>query len=176
MSGRIVTTHVWLGLASLAIAAAVAGCERSRQPDPTALKAEKPLQKVVLSSLSLRVTAENFKWHLKYPGPDGILDTPDDILTQQHLHLPTYTNVSIELLSNDWVYSFFLPHLGLTDIAVPDAPFTIEFQTGASGNHRLLGSQMCGYTHPDLLGDVVIHTQQEFGEWLQPLIDTNSRK
>jgi cytochrome c oxidase subunit 2 len=116
--------------------------------------------------LAMRVVADNFRWHLRYSGPDGKLDTTDDVLMQRHLHLPANTEISIDLQSKDYVYSFYLPHIALMEVAIPNMPFNLKFETGSSGTFELLGSQMCGYTHPNLLADVVIHAPANFETWL----------
>lgn len=117
----------------------------------------------------MRVVADEFQWHLRYSGLDGKLDTPDDVLTLRHLHLPADTEISIDLQSKDYVYSFYLPHITLMEVAVPDRPFNLEFETSAPGTFKLLGSQMCGFAHPNLLGDVVIHPPADFETWLSQI-------
>ena len=36
----------------------------------------------------IEILAEQFAWNIRYPGPDGLFDTPDDISTINQLHLP----------------------------------------------------------------------------------------
>lgn len=157
---------LWSSAVVILAVTASSGCEPgdSGNSDPTTLPA--PTNTAHKESLVMRVTAEEFKWHIRYPGSDGRLDTPDDILTHRHLHLPENSDVSIDLQSKDYVYSFYLPHIGLVEVAVPNLPFTVEFHTAGPGTHELLGSQMCGYAHPDLLGTVVIHPSEDFKVWL----------
>ena len=116
--------------------------------------------------LEVRVTGDDYRWLLRYPGPDGRLDTPDDVLRERHLHLPARREVILDLASNDYVYTFYVPYLDILEVAVPDVPFEYDLDTGPAGVHDLLGSQMCGYTHPELLGDVVIQDAAEFAAWL----------
>lgn len=116
--------------------------------------------------LRIRITGHDYRWLLRYPGPDGRLDTPDDVRTERNLHLPARREVILDLVSDDWVYTFYVPYLDVLESAVPDAPFEIDFETGPAGVHDLLGSQMCGYTHPLLLGDVVIEEAGAFEAWL----------
>ena len=99
-------------------------------------------------------------------GPDARFDTADDILARRHLHVPARTAVVIDLRSEDYVYTFHLPHFDLIEAAIPDMRSQLEFETESPGISELLGSQMCGYAHPQLLGDVVVHTPQEFEAWL----------
>ena len=114
---------------------------------------------------TLRVTGRDFRWFIVHPGPDGLLDTPDDITDQRHLHLPANRAIAIDLRSDDYVYSLHLPDLEVTELAVPGKPYLLQFQTENPGHYRLMGSQLCGYTHPELLGDLVVHTEEEFDAW-----------
>ena len=120
-------------------------------------------------ALELRVTGDDFRWRIRYPGPDGDLDTPDDVVTWRHLHLPADSEIVIDLRSADYVYTFYVPHLDIMEAAVPDAPFVLDFESGKPARDDLLGSQMCGYTHPELLGDLVIHPPADFELWLAGL-------
>lgn len=116
--------------------------------------------------LTVRITANGFRWNILYPGPDGLLDTPDDIAAQRHLHLPARRTIAIDLRSDDYVYSLHLPELEVTELAVPGKPYLLQFDTENPGHYRLMGSQLCGYTHPELLGDLVVHTQEGFDAWI----------
>ncbi|HET9481584.1 MAG TPA: hypothetical protein VFP98_07510 [Candidatus Polarisedimenticolia bacterium] len=113
----------------------------------------------------VRVTGRDFRWHILYPGPDGRLDTPDDLRALQHLHLPARTKIELDLRSDDYVYGLNLPDLDAADLAVPGRPFVMEFRTEGPGTYRLLGNQMCGGRHPELIGDLVVLTPEAFGEW-----------
>jgi cytochrome c oxidase subunit 2 len=138
------------------------GCgERAGAPHPSDGQEELPHH-----TLNVRMTGQDFKWIIRYPGADGALDTPDDVLTQRHLHLPARTEVTVDLRSADYVYSIFLPQFDLVEAAVPERPFELEFRTGAPGTLELLGSQMCGFSHPDLIGELVIHARGDFDAWL----------
>ncbi len=113
-------------------------------------------------SLAVQVKGHDFGWEIRYPGADGALGTTDDVLAERDLHLPADSRVSIDLESGDYVYSFFVPDLDLAEVAVPDRPYVLEFKTESPGTYRLLGSQMCGLTHPDLLGEVVVEAASGF--------------
>jgi heme/copper-type cytochrome/quinol oxidase subunit 2 len=117
----------------------------------------------------VRITGHEFRWHIQYPGPDGQFDTPDDLHTERHLHLPENAPTTLELLSKDYVYSPYLPHVELLEITLPGQKFTMEFDAGVPGKFELLGTQMCGYAHPNLLGDLVVHSSEEFEDWQKSL-------
>jgi cytochrome c oxidase subunit 2 len=104
----------------------------------------------------VRITGRDFRWHIRYPGPDGVLDTADDRLDQRNLHVPASTDVELELCSDDFVYSLYLPDYELVEMAFPGRPLVMEFRTDSPGRSRLMGSQMCGFAHEELLGKLVV--------------------
>jgi len=117
--------------------------------------------------IRIRVTGGNWKWEVRYPGEDGILDSDDDVVDEQNVHLPAGSHVTLDLDSRDYSYSFYVPDYDLIEVALPGSPFRREFDSGAAGVHKLLGSQMCGYAHPDLLGDVVVQEPADFDAWIK---------
>jgi len=125
----------------------------------------------------IRVTGSDYQWHIRYPGPDGVLDTRDDRFARRDLHVPSATAVVLDLRSDDYVYSLFLPEQDVLETAVPGSPYEILVEFGPPGSFDLVGSQMCGYTHPLLLGKVVIEATRDFEEWLarQAPRDASSR-
>jgi cytochrome c oxidase subunit 2 len=113
------------------------------------------------------ITGRDFNWYIRYPGPDNELGTADDIHARRDLHLPQHTKVRLELASDDYLYSLTLPQWNLKEIAVPDLSFCLEFDTQVAGTFDLLGDQMCGYTHPNLLGQLTVQSHSDFDAWLK---------
>ena len=154
------TTSPLVVLATLCV---LAGCDRAPiTPQQTPSHAQEPN-----GPLRVRVTAQNFQWHLRYPGPDRRLDTPDDVLAEQHLHVPTDTEIQVELCSGDFVYTLYLPDYELVEMAFPGRPYLMKFNTGSAGTSGFLGSQMCGFTHEDLLADLVVLDPDDFRRWME---------
>jgi len=116
--------------------------------------------------LKVRVSGDQFRWHLRYPGADGLLDTGDDIEAWRNPHLPTNQLVTIELTSRDYVYTIYLPHIELLEAAVPNDPYTIELKTDTPATLEFLGAQMCNYTHEKLIGELVVLAADDFERWL----------
>ena len=117
-------------------------------------------------SLTVEVTGREFRWHIRYPGPDGRLGTADDIRVLGDLHLPAHTKVTVRLTSEDYVYTFALPHIGAKEIAVPEMFFSIAFETDSSGVFEVLGDQLCGYAHKDLIASLIVQNRADFEAWL----------
>ena len=132
----------------------IIGCGQTDQPDS------------VIDAVTIEMTGHDFKWHSRYPGEDGQWGTTDDVEAAQVLHVPVKANVEIVLKSLDYVYSLEVPQAGLKEIAVPDMTFTIRFETEKVGRFRLPGDQLCGYSHPDLIGTLIVETQKDYRRWL----------
>ena len=112
------------------------------------------------------VTGDEFNWYFRYPGPDGELGTDDDRHSVQDLYLPANSHINLKLHSNDYLYSFALPELGLQEIAVPDLDFALQFATEDERTLQLLGDQFCGFAHETLIGKVYVRESgDEFYDW-----------
>ncbi len=133
-------------------------CVRSPDGDATA--------PAIPERLRLEITGGKYAWQVRYPGTDGDLGTGDDFLTRQDVHVASGVNTHIELQSRDFIYTFALPHLDIKEIAVPDLSFSIDFVPGAVGEYPLLGDQMCGYAHPELMGTLHVLSPDDFIRWM----------
>ena len=114
-----------------------------------------------LQSIVIEVTGDEFNWYFRYPGPDGVLGTDDDRHSVQDLFLPDNSNVQLKLKSNDYVYSFALPELGMKEIAVPGLDFGLRFTTQDEQTLQLLGDQFCGFAHESLIGKVYVRNRED---------------
>lgn len=119
------------------------------------------------TSLTIEMTAHNFQWHSRYAGEDGQLGTTDDAQVAQVLHAPVGADVEFMLKSQDYVYSLEVPQAGRAEIAVPDLTFSLQFTVDQIGTFELPGNQLCGYTHPDLMGTLVVESQENYAGWLR---------
>ena len=134
----------------LAILTAVSSCRRG-EPNPP---------------LHLEVVGENYEWYIRYPGADLTLQTPDDVVVKQHVHVPASTELTISLTSKDYIYTFRVPELNQKQMAVPDIVFTLAFDTGEPGHYLLKGDQMCSFSHESLIGNFVVEPRKVFDVWL----------
>ena len=70
----------------------------------------------------VRIIAQQWAWTFVHPGPDGQLDTADDITTVDELHVAGRTRLyHFELDSQDVLHSFSVPVFRLKQDAVPAA-------------------------------------------------------
>ena len=114
--------------------------------------------------LTIEVTGDEYNWHFRYPGGDGVLGTDDDQHSVQDLYLPDNTDITLKLTSNDYLYSFALPDLDLREVAVPGLSFELQFRTKGNQTQTLqiLGDQFCGFAHETLVGKVHVGTEGDY--------------
>jgi cytochrome c oxidase subunit 2 len=113
------------------------------------------------------ITARQFQWMMRYPGPDGKLHTPDDLHTVNDLHFVKGQTALIYLRSSDVLHSFFLPQFRIKQDAVPGLVIPVWFDSDRAGKFDLLCAELCGWGHYKMRGNVTVHeTQAEFDEWL----------
>ncbi|WP_233578835.1 cytochrome c oxidase subunit II [Tautonia sociabilis] len=113
------------------------------------------------------VTARQFQWTIRYPGPDGQIGTGDDLHTVNDLHFVKGQPTIIRLKSDDVLHSFFLPQLRIKQDAVPGMDIPVLFDADKAGRFELLCAELCGWGHYKMRAQVTVHeTQDEFDEWL----------
>jgi cytochrome c oxidase subunit 2 len=117
-------------------------------------------------ALNVEITAEQFAWNIRYPGPDGKLETPDDIVTLNQLHFPVGRAVVVTLHSKDVIHSFFLPEFRVKQDAVPGMSTRIWFEATRVGNWEIVCAELCGLGHYRMKGFVTVETPEEFDRWL----------
>ena len=126
--------------------------------------------------LVIDIIGNEYRWYYRYPGADGILDTPDDILSDGDLHLPINMAVVLQLKSKDNIYTFSLPHINQLKMAIPEMIFKLEFTPDSLGVFVLEGEQMCGFSHDSLKANLIVETRVDFTAWLmsQSLVNTEN--
>jgi cytochrome c oxidase subunit 2 len=116
--------------------------------------------------VTARVIARQFEWRLVYPGPDGKLDTPDDIHDVNDLHVPVDETVLIELVSEDVLHDFFLPNLRVKQDAVPGMAIPVWFKARDTGIFDLVCAELCGWGHYKMKGRLTVESRSQFDAWL----------
>ncbi|MDH5674216.1 MAG: hypothetical protein OEZ06_18825 [Myxococcales bacterium] len=115
---------------------------------------------------TVRVIGQQWAWSFVHPGPDGKLDTDDDIATVDELHLKVGTVYHYKLESRDVMHSFSVPAFRLKQDAVPGRVITGWFEPTKSGTFDLQCAEMCGIGHGLMPARVVIETAAEHAAWM----------
>jgi len=117
--------------------------------------------------VTIIVRGQEFGWNIQYSGNDQQFGTEDDVTTRRHLRIPVRTVVRLEVRSDDYLYSFSLPQQSVKKIAIPGMTHRCSFVVDKPGIYPLVGDQFCGYTHPDLIGKLIVKESKEFSQWLE---------
>jgi cytochrome c oxidase subunit 2 len=116
---------------------------------------------------TVRVVGQQWAWTFQHPGPDGLLDTSDDIRTSDSLHVEVGKTYHFQLESKDVVHSFFVPVFRLKQDAVPGRVITGWFKATQPGTYDISCAQICGLAHGIMSGEIVIETPVQHAAWLQ---------
>jgi len=115
---------------------------------------------------TVRVFAQQWAWSFQQAGPDGVLDTADDIRTVGELHVTVNTTYRFELMSRDVIHSFAVPSFRLKQDALPGRTITGWFRPNRVGSYDIQCTQMCGVGHGLMAGRVIVETPQDHAAWL----------
>lgn len=116
---------------------------------------------------TVRIIAEQWTWTFQHAGADGKLDTPDDIITTDSLHVEVNKTYHFQLQSRDVLHSFFVPVFRLKQDAVPGRVITGWFKPIHTGVHDILCAEICGIGHGVMGAHIVIEDAQAHHEWIE---------
>jgi cytochrome c oxidase subunit 2 len=115
---------------------------------------------------TVRVIGQQWAWSFQQAGPDGVMDTADDIRTVGELHVKVDTTYHFELMSRDVVHSFAVPAFRLKQDALPGRTITGWFRPNKVGTYDIQCTQMCGLGHGLMAGRIIVETPQDHAAWL----------
>ncbi len=115
---------------------------------------------------TVRVMAQQWAWSFVHPGPDGVLDTPDDIKTVDELHVQKDTVYHYHLEARDVLHSFSVPVFRLKQDAIPGRVITGWFKATKTGAFDIQCAEICGLGHGVMVGRIVIETREQHMAWM----------
>ncbi len=116
-------------------------------------------------SLNVNVIGRQFIWQFVYPGanePDG-LGAP---YSYEELVVPTKTTVTLDIVSEDVVHSWWVPELGGKFQAVPGYHNYAWFKIDKPGVYRGQCALICGRGHARMIATVKAVPPAQFEAWL----------
>jgi cytochrome c oxidase subunit II len=141
-------------------------------------------------SVPVEVTAMQFAWYFRYPGPDGkfaatnpkLIDpssgneaaigldpsdpaAKDDVVTGT-MYLPVGREVDLTLRAVDVIHSFFVPAFRFKQDAVPGLAIHMHFTPTEIGEYEIACAELCGLGHYKMHGMVHVVSQEDFDKWL----------
>ncbi|MBW2464068.1 MAG: cytochrome C oxidase subunit II [Deltaproteobacteria bacterium] len=116
---------------------------------------------------TIRIIAQQWAWTFVHPGPDGELDTPDDIRTIDRLYLQDGVTYHYKLSSVDVVHDFSVPIFRLKQDAVPGREITGWFKPTVQGEYGIQCAEMCGIGHGIMGARLILQSASDHEFWIQ---------
>ncbi len=124
---------------------------------------------------AVRVIGQQWAWVFQHPGADGELDTTDDIMTTDQLHVQNDRTYHFRLESRDVVHSFSVPAFRLKQDALPGRSITGWFRPTQEGTYEIQCAEICGIGHGVMFGQVVVESASEHATWIAQNSPANSQ-
>src|SRR5690606_25701767 len=131
---------------------------------------------------------QQWQWHFRYPGADGVLGTvdtqhisesnpfgvnPDDptgqddiLVRNSEMYLPVGQPVKALLRSKDVLHNYTVPQFRVKMDMVPGTVTYLWFTPTTTGSYDILCEELCGIGHHIMRGRVVVSEQAEYENWL----------
>ena len=116
---------------------------------------------------TVRVIGQQWTWIFVHPGPDGKLDTPDDIAMADELHVEVDKTYHFDLQATDVVHSFSVPVFRLKQDAIPGRSITGWFKPIETGVHDVQCAEICGIGHGVMVGRIYIESAEQHASWMR---------
>ncbi len=140
-------------------------------------------------ALPIEITAQQFAWNFRYPGPDGKFGRvnpelvsastgnpigldPSDPASRDDLVVPVIAvpvNRQIELIirSQDVTHSFFVRELRLKQDAVPGMEIHMHFTPTVIGSYEVVCAELCGLGHYRMHSMLTVMSEPDYENWLR---------
>lgn len=114
----------------------------------------------------VRVIAQQWAWTFVHAGPDGVLDTEDDVRTTDELHVEVGKTYHFDLESKDVIHGFSVPAFRLKQDAIPGRVITGWFKPTLTGTFDVQCAEICGVGHGLMPARIVIESPAAHAAWL----------
>lgn len=115
---------------------------------------------------TVRIEAQQWAWVFTHPGPDGQLDTADDISKVNELHVQADKVYHFELSSRDVLHSFSVPVFRLKQDAIPGRVIKGWFQPTTPGRYDIQCTEICGIGHALMPANLYVESPAAHASWL----------
>ena len=115
---------------------------------------------------TVRVTGQQWTWTFQHPGPDGQIDTADDIATVNELHVQKGVKYHYKLESVDVLHDFSVPVFRLKQDAIPGRIITGWFEPTLEGEYDVQCAEICGIGHGLMGARIFIESEEKHAAWV----------
>ncbi|HEB91722.1 MAG TPA: cytochrome C oxidase subunit II [Deltaproteobacteria bacterium] len=115
---------------------------------------------------TVRVIAQQWAWTFVHPGPDNVLDTADDIVTINELHVAKDTLYHYKLEALDVLHDFSVPAFRLKQDAIPGRVITGWFEPTLAGEFGIQCAEICGIGHGLMPARLIVEDRAQHAAWI----------
>jgi len=115
---------------------------------------------------TIRVVTQQWAFSFVQPGPDGKIDTADDIKTVDELHVQVGKTYHYILSSRDVLHDFSVPVFRLKQDSVPGREITGWFKPTKVGRFDIQCAEICGIGHGLMPGKLFVETPEQHAAWI----------
>jgi cytochrome c oxidase subunit 2 len=117
------------------------------------------------NAIDVQVVGKQWMWKLQHA--EGKREINE-------LHIPVDRTVTLTLISQDVIHSFFVPAFRVKQDVVPGKYTGEWFKATRTGEYHIFCSQYCGTQHAKMIGRVVVMQPQAYERWLKSGEQTES--
>jgi cytochrome c oxidase subunit II len=126
-------------------------------------------------AVRVEVNAHQWAWSVRYAGPDGKFNTPDDIVLLNDVVVPQGAPVIFQLVSTDVIHSFNVPNMRAKIDVVPGMVNRVWFTPRETGQFDIACAQHCGANHYKMKGMLTVLPPADFQRWLKEASANSAR-
>lgn len=115
---------------------------------------------------TIRVITQQWAFTFIQPGPDGKIDTADDITTIDELHVQKGVLYHYLLQSKDVLHDFSVPVFRLKQDAIPGRTITGWFKPIKTGQWDVQCAEICGIGHGLMAARIFIESPEQHAAWM----------
>lgn len=115
-------------------------------------------------ALRIRVNGQQYLWRYTYA--DGDNNQLNNAFAYTEMVVPTKTTVTLEIVAQDVIHSWWIPQLGGKFDAVPGHTNYTWFKIDKPGVYRGQCAELCGRNHANMVASVRAVEPAEFEAWL----------
>lgn len=116
------------------------------------------LRNVPGDAYEIHVTGKSWLWEFSYSSGAREVNV---------LHVPVGRPIKLVMSSSDVIHSFSVPDFRVKQDVLPGRYTTLWFEATETGESHIFCTEYCGLSHSDMIGKVIVHTQEDFDEWLK---------
>lgn len=117
------------------------------------------------ADVEVKVTGLQYAWIFNYPATG---------ITDGELHIPVGKDIQLNITAQDVIHSFWVPPFRLKQDAIPGETTELRFVATKPGTYPVVCTELCGAYHGAMRTQVVVHTPEDYDEWVKSRIASAS--